>query len=138
MVCFLHKMVVFIQFFCIFCISAFTGAENGCDNTFPLLAQCILALNADFSVWHSCIFKLKAAFQMNFKCCFAGSQACINHIIHLCEIHCILYNGAIAYALIFGLFCGPIHLYRKCASYCVIRNMLRKVNLLYIVYMLRR
>ena len=102
-----------------FCISAFTGVENGCGNIFPLLTQCISALNADFSVWHSCIFKLKTAFQMDCKPCFAGLQACITHIIHLCEIHCILCNGAIAYALIFGLFCGPIHLCKKCASHCV-------------------
>ena len=116
---FLHKMAVFIQFFCILCISAFKRAVNECGNTFPLLAQCISALNTDFSIWHSCIFKLKAAFQMNFGCCFAGLHACINHIIHLCEIHCILCNGAITYALIFGYFGGPIHLYRKCASHCV-------------------
>lgn len=119
MACFLHKMAVFIQFFCIFCISAFTGAENECGSMLPLLTRCILALNTDFSVWHSCIFKLKAAFQMKFERCFAGLHACIKHIIHLCEIHCILCNGAVAYALIFGCFCGPIHLCKKCASHCV-------------------
>lgn len=116
---FLHKMAVFIQFFCILCISAFKRAKNECGNTFPLLAQCISALNADFRVLNSCIFQLKTAFQMNFECCFAGLQACIKHIIHLCKIHCILCNGAIAYALIFGYFGGLIHLYRKYASNCV-------------------
>lgn len=119
MACFLHKMVVFIQFFCILCIYAFTGAVNGRCNTIPLFAQCILALNANFSVWNSCIFQLKPAFQMNFEGCFAGLHACIKHIIHLCEIHCILCNGVIAHALIFGCFCGPIQLCKKYASNCV-------------------
>lgn len=119
MACFLHKMAVFIQFFCILCISAFKRVENECGNTFPLLTRCISALNANFREWHSCIFQLKPAFQMNFERCFAGLQDCIKHIMHLCEIHCILCNDAIAYVLIFGCFCGPIHLYRKCASHCI-------------------
>lgn len=119
MACFLHKMAVFIQFFCILCISAFKRAENGRGNTIPLFARCILALNADFRVWHSCIFKLKSAFQMKFERCFAGLHACIKHIIHLCEIHCILCNDAIVCALIFSRFDRLIQLCKKYASHCV-------------------
>ena len=132
MACFLHKMAVFIQFFCIFCISAFKRAENECGNTFPLLARCILALNADFRVRHSCIFQLKMAFQMNVECCFAGLHACIKHIIHLCEIHCILCNGAITYAFSFSRFSWTIHLYRKCASHCVYMQVIA-----YLIYSMK-